>query len=96
MDGSKDMADSWFVDGNFNGIPEEFFDDIEYFDYPSEDFEGNASGEDWNARLQALEPPSMDILAGFSSGHSGRMGNVTSKPDKNHSISVSFFSILPE
>lgn len=89
------MPDSWFIDGNFNGISEEFFDDVvEYLDLPLEDFEGNAGGEDWNARLQSLEPPSMDILASFSSGCCGRIGNVTSKPDQNLSISVSFsFSI---
>lgn len=87
---TNDMVGSWFFDANFNGVSEEFnFNGVseEFFndviesldDFPLEDVEGSAEGEDWNTKLQYLEPPSMDVLVGFSS-----------KPDKNHSIAVSF------
>lgn len=88
---TNDMVGSWFFDENFtgvseefnfNGVYEEFFDDVigSLDDFPLEDVEGNAGEEDWNTKLQYLDPPSMDVLVGFPS-----------KPDKNHSIAVSFY-----
>lgn len=62
------MAGSWFFDENFNGVSEEFFDKvIESLDFPLEDVDVNAGAEDWNAKFQCLEPPSMDILTGLPS-----------------------------
>lgn len=60
------MAGSWFFDENFNGVSEEFFDKvIDSLDFQLEDADINAGGEDWNAKFQCLETPSMDVLAGF-------------------------------
>ncbi|XP_038719721.1 GATA transcription factor 11-like isoform X3 [Tripterygium wilfordii] len=63
------MNGSWFFDGNFNGVPDEFFDDlIKRADFPLEDLEPNNEGEDWEVEFQSLEPPSANILASLSNG----------------------------
>ncbi|KAM7256780.1 hypothetical protein ACFE04_012521 [Oxalis oulophora] len=72
--------DSWFFNGNFNGVPENFFDDV----FKSDDLplEGVESNEDWNADFQGLEPPA-DV---FSHSFSGQViNNNNLKPTNNHS-----------
>ncbi|XP_048325082.2 GATA transcription factor 11 isoform X1 [Ziziphus jujuba] len=96
LETTNDMVGSWFFDENFtgvseefnfNGVYEEFFDDVigSLDDFPLEDVEGNAGEEDWNTKLQYLDPPSMDVLVGFPS-----------KPDKNHSIAFERTQIKQE
>lgn len=61
------MNSSWFFDENFNGLSDDFFDDVvKCFDFPLEDVELN-NGEDWDAGFQNLEPPPANVLAGLSS-----------------------------
>ncbi|KAJ4826744.1 hypothetical protein Tsubulata_016833 [Turnera subulata] len=76
------MNNSWFFDENFNGVPDDFFDDaIKYFDFPLEDVEPHDDGDDWEAKFQHLEPP--PSLVGFTdSGNS----NETLKLNKNSSV----------
>lgn len=84
----NDMVGSWFFDENFNGLSEEFFDKvIKTLDFPLEDDEKNA-GEDWNAKLQCLEPPSMDILAGIPSDNCDRHRSDSSK------VGRSFYNLV--
>ncbi|XP_038694849.1 GATA transcription factor 11-like isoform X2 [Tripterygium wilfordii] len=57
------MNGSWFFNENFNGVPDEFFDDlIIQADFPLEDLEPNNEGEDWEIEFQSLEPPPANIL----------------------------------
>ncbi|XP_038706077.1 GATA transcription factor 11-like isoform X1 [Tripterygium wilfordii] len=66
---SETMNGSWFFDENFNGVPDEFFDDlIKQTDFPLEGLEPNNEGEDWEVEFQSLEPPPANILASLSNG----------------------------
>ncbi|KAG7950195.1 hypothetical protein I3843_13G099600 [Carya illinoinensis] len=66
------MNGSFLLNENFNGVSDECLDDIiKFFDFPLEDVEGNV-GEDWSAKLEWLDPPSMDVLAGLAPGLSGK------------------------
>lgn len=77
---------------NLTGVSDECFDDIiQFFDFPLEDVEGNLGGEDWNAKLQLLEPPSLDVLTGLSSGFSGNICNDATKVLENSPAQVIFF-----
>lgn len=61
------MIGSSLPNENFNGISDDCFDDLfKFFDFPLEDVDGNVGGDDWNAKLQLLEPPSLDVLTSFS------------------------------
>ncbi|XP_044468852.1 GATA transcription factor 11-like [Mangifera indica] len=58
------MSDPWFLDENFDGVPDEFFDDfMAHFDFPLEDVD---PGVDWNANFQSLEPPPLSVLSDLS------------------------------
>ncbi|KAJ8768604.1 hypothetical protein K2173_023508 [Erythroxylum novogranatense] len=79
------MNGSWFFDENFNGVPDDFFDDaLKYLDLPHEDLEPN-DGEDWAAKFQHLDPPPSSVLTSLSSGFGS--GNDASKVKKSSSIS---------
>lgn len=85
------MNNSWFFDENFNGVPDDFFDDaIKYFDFPLEDLEPNDDGEDWETKFQHLEPPPSNVLASLSSGFCGENSNETLKVKASSLVSVSF------
>ncbi|KAF7805602.1 protein ENHANCED DISEASE RESISTANCE 2-like [Senna tora] len=64
----NNMKDSWFFDKNFNGLSDEIFDDVKFFDFPLEDIEPDAVEEDWDAQFKHLEEPSFDVFSVPSSG----------------------------
>ncbi|OIW09139.1 hypothetical protein TanjilG_11277 [Lupinus angustifolius] len=69
------MKDSMFFDKNFNGLPDEGFNDIvNFFDFPLEDVEFNVE-EDWDAQFKRLEEPCFDVFPVASSGMCGRTEN---------------------
>ena len=75
----SNMSDSWFFDENFNGVSDEFFDDvIKHLDFPLEDLEPN---EDWNSKFQSIEPPLgifSDISSDFSQAPKNSPNSVSS------------------
>ncbi|KAF5447415.1 hypothetical protein F2P56_011205 [Juglans regia] len=75
------MSGSSLLNENLNGISD-FDDFFKFLDFPLEDVEGNV-GEDWNAKLELLDPPSIDVLAGLSPGFSGKTSNDSSKCPEN-------------
>lgn len=84
------MNGSFLLNENFNGVSDECLDDIiKFFDFPLEDVEGNV-GEDWSAKLEWLDPPSMDVLAGLAPGLSGKNCVDASKCPESLSAPVSF------
>ncbi|XP_010557328.1 PREDICTED: GATA transcription factor 11-like [Tarenaya hassleriana] len=60
---------SWLPEVDFQGLSDDFFDDLmNHIDFPLEDVEsGNGEG-DWDAGFQGLEPPLMDMFSTLSSG----------------------------
>jgi len=69
---------------NVNGGSEDYFGDCyKFFDFPLEDIEGNVGGEDWIAKLQLLEPPSLDVMTSLSSGNFGNICNDATKVPEN-------------
>ncbi|XP_065866681.1 GATA transcription factor 11 [Euphorbia lathyris] len=61
------MNSSWFFDENFNGVPDDFFDDaMKFLDFPLEDVDSNDAVEDWDAKFQHLVPPTSNVLPGFT------------------------------
>lgn len=87
------MSGSSLLNENLNGISD-LDDFFKFLDIPMEDVEGNV-GEDWNAKLELLDPPSIDVFVGFSPGFSGKTSNDASKCPENLSPPVSvYFSLL--
>ncbi|XP_019436280.1 PREDICTED: GATA transcription factor 11-like isoform X1 [Lupinus angustifolius] len=70
--GIANMKDSWFSDNNFNGLPDEVFNDVtNFFDFPLEDVETDVE-EDWDAQFKRLEEPCFDVFQVTSSGLCGK------------------------
>ncbi|KAM7278031.1 hypothetical protein ACFE04_005165 [Oxalis oulophora] len=70
------MHDSWFFNENFNGVPDNFFDDVfKFVDFPMEDVEPNEVKQDWEASFHGLEPPPADIFAALPDNFSGQVIN---------------------
>ncbi|KAE9585757.1 putative transcription factor C2C2-GATA family [Lupinus albus] len=81
--GVANMKDSGFLDKNFNGLPDEVFNDIiNFFDFPLEDVEINVQ-EDWDAEFKQLQEPCFDVFHVASSGLCG-------KTDNNSQLGISF------
>lgn len=81
------MNGSWFFDENFNGVPDDFFDDaIKYFDFPLEDVEPNDAVEHWETRFQPLVPAPSNVFAGLTAGLCGENDNDTLKIKNTSSI----------
>ncbi|KAK7261344.1 hypothetical protein RIF29_27653 [Crotalaria pallida] len=93
---SKDIAanmnDSCFFDKNFNGLPDEVFNDIDLFDFPLEDVEANAAEEDWYAQLKPLDEPCFDA---FSITSSGLCGETKNNPHLGRSFPTSCNGVPP-
>ncbi|XP_021650539.2 GATA transcription factor 11 isoform X2 [Hevea brasiliensis] len=80
------MNGSWFFDENFNGVPDDFFDDaIKFLDFPLEDVEPNVV-EDWEAKFQQLVPPPSNVLAGLTAGLYGENSSDILKVKKSSSV----------
>ncbi|CAL5200261.1 unnamed protein product [Lathyrus oleraceus] len=57
------MKDSWFFDKNFNGLSDEIFDELHFFDFPLEDVETNPVEDDWSAQFQSIDEPCFDAFS---------------------------------
>lgn len=86
------MSGSSLLNENLNGISD-WDDFFKFLDFPLEDVEGNV-GEDWNAKLELLDPPSIDVLVGLSPGFSDKTSNDASKCPENLSALVSVYFFL--
>ncbi|KAK4764057.1 hypothetical protein SAY87_013495 [Trapa incisa] len=76
-----DMVGSWILDENFNGIPDGIDDNsIKHIDFPMEDVDGNVLGDDWDAKFQLLELPSLDILSALPSDLGSKICDDDSGP----------------
>ncbi|KDP44040.1 hypothetical protein JCGZ_05507 [Jatropha curcas] len=83
MNANTNTNGSWFFDENFNGVPDDFFDDaMELLDFPLENVELNDLGEDWEVKFQQLVPPPSNVLAGLC----GENGNDILKVKKSSSV----------
>ncbi|XP_058753316.1 GATA transcription factor 11-like [Vicia villosa] len=69
------MKDSWFFDKNFNGLSDEIFDELHFFDFPLEDVETNPVEEDWSARFQSIDEPCFDAFSVTPVGLCGKTKN---------------------
>lgn len=91
----NNMNGSWFFDENFNGVPDDFFDDaIKYFDFPLEDVEPNDAVEHWETRFQPLVPAPSNVFAGLTAGLCGENDNDTLKIKNTSSILVSLINLF--
>lgn len=90
---AANMKDSWFFDKNFNGLSDEIFNDLNFFDFPLEDVETNAVEEDWDTQFKRLEEPCFDVFSVSSSGLCAKTQNENPQLGRNFIASV---SILPQ
>ncbi|XP_020973446.1 GATA transcription factor 11 isoform X1 [Arachis ipaensis] len=82
------MKDCWFLDNNLNGVSDEAFDVVGFFDFPIEDVEDDAVEEDWGAQFKQLEEPSLGVFSVSPSGLSDKTENENPKLGRSISTPV--------
>ncbi|KAL1361585.1 hypothetical protein AAHE18_03G014800 [Arachis hypogaea] len=82
------MKDCWFLDNNLNGVSDEVFDVVGFFDFPIEDVEDDAVEEDWGAQFKQLEEPSLGVFSVSPSGLSDKTENENPKLGRSISTPV--------
>lgn len=83
------MKGSWFFDKNFNGLSDETFDDLKFFDFPLEDVDANTAEEDWSA----LGEPCFDVFSVSPAVFCGKI--KTENPQLGEGFSAPFNGISP-
>jgi len=84
------MKGSWFFDKNFNGLSDETFDDLKFFDFPLEDVDANNAEEDWSA----LGEPCFDVFSVSPAVFCGKIKNENPQLGEGFSAPVSILSLL--
>ncbi|XP_010542590.1 PREDICTED: GATA transcription factor 11-like [Tarenaya hassleriana] len=87
---------SWLPEVDFQGVSDDFFDDlVNHLDFPLEDV-GSGNGEgDWDAGFQGLEPPPMDMFSDFNCGGINKGGGsipILKQSSSSEASSVHQFS----
>nr|XP_025685208.1 GATA transcription factor 11 isoform X1 [Arachis hypogaea] len=85
---TANMKDCWFLDNNLNGVSDEVFDVVGFFDFPIEDVEDDAVEEDWGAQFKQLEEPSLGVFSVSPSGLSDKTENENPKLGRSISTPV--------
>lgn len=86
------MKDSWFFDKNFNGLSDEIFDELQFFDFPLEDVETNPVEDDWSAQFQSIDEPCFDAFSVTPVGLCGK--TKIENPQFGNGFSAAPVSIL--
>ncbi|MED6206634.1 hypothetical protein PIB30_028759 [Stylosanthes scabra] len=73
------MKDILFLDNNLNGVSDEAFDVVEFFNFKLEDVEDDVVEEDWVAQFKLLEEPSLGVFPVSTSGLCDKTENENPK-----------------